>query len=473
MNFFVDASVALYFVALGGLLFSYTLEVVRVVQRFRDRRPFRPLQPTGQTLPLVTVQLPICDEYYVVDRLIDACCRLDYPRDRLDIQVLDDSTDDTTDRIARRVREHTAAGVRISHVRRGDRTGFKAGNLRHGLATARGEFLAVFDADFVPDPDFLMQTLGHFREADVGVVQCRIRHLNRDRSLLTRAQAPLGSASPIGSRHVSAGRFINLFQGSAGVIRTTSLRESGGWHTDTLTEDEDTSLRLYLCGWRCVELPLYLAGDELPERMTDFKNRVARCNAGPVQCYRKHIGASLITTTLTPSQRLSLMPALHCPWLSLPCVGLVALSSIPIAILNPALPTVVRLLPSAMVVVMLAVVSLHAHRSALLSTVLIYVGTCFRGGLGVLAGLAGARPAFNRTTKPPAAGAGESLPDRYPIRASWTTFLEGGLALVFLLAIVRAIGTGTLWFVPLHLLGFLSCAVVFLLSIREVSPWRS
>lgn len=467
----VDVWVGVYLVGLACFIFSYSLEALRGLLRLRDRVRCRAERWPDDQLPRVTVQLPVCNEYYVVERLIDACCRLDYPPDRLDIQVLDDSTDDTSGLIAGKVREHASRGVNIRHLRRTDRTGFKAGNLQHGLQSARGEFVAVFDADFLPDPGFLLKTLGHFQQTDVGLVVARVRHLNSDASLLTRSQDPFGPALETVSDRCAAGRFFNLFGGSAGVLRTTCLVEAGGWQADTLTEDQDVSIRAYLRGWRCVQLAESLAGDELQERMADFKNRVARCNTGPVECWKKHFVSAMRSRRLTPLQKLSLLPTLHCPWLSLPSVALVALASVPLVLSDDqrCWPLVFAL-PSACVVVLLAAVACSRHRVRLLGTMGLYVGTSFRGGWGTLMGLAGARTGFNRSTKLGAATSGTApVRNRYPITVNAATFLEGALAACFLTALVLAVNANNLWFVPIHLLCFLSCSMVCALSVVELT----
>src|SRR5512137_766660 len=193
-----------------------------------------------EALPRVTVQLPVFNEMYVVERLIGAVCALDYPVDRLEIQVLDDSTDETT-AIARRCVEHwRARGVDIHYVHRTNRQGFKAGALENGLATARGEFVAVFDADFVPGPEVLQKTVHHFTDERIGMVQVRWEHLNRGFSALTQAQVILLDGHFV-IEHTArnrSGRFFN-FNGTAGIWRRSTIASAGGWQHDTLTEDLD------------------------------------------------------------------------------------------------------------------------------------------------------------------------------------------------------------------------------------------
>jgi len=245
----------------------------------RSRPPAR-LDP----LPPVTVQLPIYNERYVVDRLIRAACALDYPADRLEIQVLDDSTDDTSRRAAAVVEEMRRRGHDVRHVRRGHRRGFKAGALAEGLAQARGQLVAVFDADFVPAPSFLLDLVHHFSDPRVGMVQARWGHLNREYSVLTRIQSIFLDGHFViehAARH-RAGRFFN-FNGTAGIWRRACIESAGGWQSDTLTEDLDLSYRGQMEGWEFVFLPEVVAPAELPADMDSFKTQQHRWTLGSIQ----------------------------------------------------------------------------------------------------------------------------------------------------------------------------------------------
>lgn len=239
-------------------------------------------------LPVVTVQLPVYNEIYVVERLIDAACRLDYPKDRLQIQVLDDSTDETSQRARRAVERYAGEGFDIVHLHRSNRVGFKAGALEEGLRTAKGQFVAVFDADFLPSPDFLQRVIHFFTDPSVGMVQTRWGHLNGDYSLLTKVQAMLLDAHFVlehGARSRS-GRFFN-FNGTAGIWRREAIDTSGGWQHDTLTEDLDLSYRAQLAGWRFVFVPAVVSPAELPVEMNGFKSQQHRWAKGSVQTCRK------------------------------------------------------------------------------------------------------------------------------------------------------------------------------------------
>lgn len=235
-------------------------------------------------LPAVTVQLPLYNERYVVERLVEAVCSLDYPTDRLQIQILDDSTDDTTSIARKLVRQKQSDGYDIEVIHRDDRTGYKAGALDNGLDRATGDFVAVFDADFIPDPSFLRDTIHHFTEPDIGMVQARWDYINRDYSLLTKAQAILLDGHFVlehTARHRS-GRFFN-FNGTAGIWRREAIEDAGGWEHDTLTEDLDLSYRAQMEGWSFRFLRDVEAPSELPVEMNAFKSQQHRWAKGSLQ----------------------------------------------------------------------------------------------------------------------------------------------------------------------------------------------
>lgn len=238
--------------------------------------------------PRVTVQLPLFNEMYVAERLLEAAAAIDYPRDRLQIQVLDDSTDRTRDIVARKVAVLRGRGVNIEHLHRTNRSGFKAGALAAGLRSASGEFICIFDADFVPPPDMLRRALPHFDSPGVGMVQARWGHLNRDHSLLSRAQAMQLDAHFV-IEHAArnrSGRLFN-FNGTAGVWRREAIEDAGNWQHDTLTEDLDLSYRAQVRGWRFVYLNHLEAPAELPVQIGGLKSQRHRWTKGAVQTARK------------------------------------------------------------------------------------------------------------------------------------------------------------------------------------------
>lgn len=260
--------------------------LVYLYMKHRDEQPV----PVGQfdSLPPVTIQLPLYNEMYVVDRLVDAVCQIDYPRDLLEIQVLDDSTDETREIAELAVRRHAAQGWDIKYLHREDRIGYKAGALEKGLEVARGRLVAIFDADFVPKPDFLMRTVHYFTDPKVAMVQARWGHINQDYSLLTRIQGILLDAHFVlehGARN-RGGCFFN-FNGTAGIWRREAIGDGGGWQHDTLTEDLDLSYRTQLRGWKFVFLTDHVAPAELPVEMNAFKSQQHRWAKGSIQTFLK------------------------------------------------------------------------------------------------------------------------------------------------------------------------------------------
>ena len=288
------ALLAIYYLVLGilALYGLHRLALVAVYLRTRNRSPVRPADP--EEWPLVTAQLPLYNEMYVARRLIEAACRLDYPKDRLEIQVLDDSTDETSDIVAGVVEEQRGLGIDVRHLRRADRHGFKAGALAEGLRQARGELIAVFDADFVPQPEFLKSTVPHFADPGLGMVQGSWAHINRGYSLLTRAQAILLDGHFL-IEHTARNRggcFFN-FNGTAGIWRRQAIEGPGGWQHDTLTEDLDLSYRAQLAGWRFLYLPELAVPSELPVDVNGFKGQQYRWTKGSIQTGRKLLGRIL------------------------------------------------------------------------------------------------------------------------------------------------------------------------------------
>ncbi len=284
----------LYYLVLGILALYGIHRAYLVILYLRHRKNGPRLPEEPESWPRVTVQLPLYNERYVARRLIEAVCRLDYPCDRLEIQVLDDSTDDTRDLVASLVEDYRDQGIDIVHLHREDRKGFKAGALAEGVAVAKGNLLAVFDADFVPGEDFLRRTIPHFSDPEIGMVQAAWEHLNRDYSLLTKVQA-IFLDGHFRIEHLArnrSGLFFN-FNGTAGIWRRKAIEDAGGWQHDTLTEDLDLSYRSQLAGWRFLFLPEVRVPAELPVDVKGFKSQQFRWARGSVQTARKLLGRIL------------------------------------------------------------------------------------------------------------------------------------------------------------------------------------
>ena len=260
-------------------------EGILVINALRKRKKKKP-EVASKDLPMVTIQLPLYNEKYVIERLLDSIREIEYPKEKLEVQILDDSTDETTETIREYIKKHNC---NFDLVRRDDRSGFKAGALAYGLTFAKGEFVAIFDADFVPSPKFLLETIPHFQNPKVGVVQTRWLHINENQSLLTRAQALMlnthFSIEQLG-RHNAEG-FIN-FNGTAGVWRKACIEDAGGWRADTLTEDLDLSFRAQAKGWQFEYLFNVGSPAELPSTFEAYRTQQFRWSKGAAECVRKN-----------------------------------------------------------------------------------------------------------------------------------------------------------------------------------------
>jgi cellulose synthase/poly-beta-1,6-N-acetylglucosamine synthase-like glycosyltransferase len=283
------AFLAPYF-AILAILSCYGCHRFEMIRRYLKHKKNLVTEPAGyfDQLPRVTVQLPIYNERYVIERLIERVAQLDYPKHLLQIQVLDDSTDDTHPFTEQLVSEYRAQGVPIEYHHRSNRSGFKAGALQEGMKTATGEFIAIFDADFLPPRDFLMRAIHHFADPQIGMVQTRWTYINRHYNLLTEVEAMLLDGHFIvehGARSGS-GLFFN-FNGTAGILRAKMIEDAGGWQHDTLTEDTDLSYRAQLRGWRFIYVPGIECPSELPVETYGFQVQQFRWAKGLTQCAKK------------------------------------------------------------------------------------------------------------------------------------------------------------------------------------------
>jgi cellulose synthase/poly-beta-1,6-N-acetylglucosamine synthase-like glycosyltransferase len=281
--FFIFYLAILFVFAIYGM---HRYFLLYLYYRHRHKKP----KPKAfyEQLPRVTVQLPMYNEKYVAPRLIDAVMKLDYPRNLLDIQILDDSTDDTTEIMAQKVEEARAKGFDITLIHRANRTGYKAGALQNGLKSAKGDFIAIFDADFIPNPKIFTETINFFTDPAVALVQSRWGHVNRNFSTLTEIQSIFLDGHFViehGARSRS-GRFFN-FNGTAGIWRKAAIMDSGGWQHDTLTEDLDLSYRAQLNGWRFIYVPDLVSPAELPVDMNAFKSQQHHWTKGSIQTCMK------------------------------------------------------------------------------------------------------------------------------------------------------------------------------------------
>lgn len=290
-------------------------------------------------LPKVTVQLPVYNELYVIERLIRCVCELEYPREKFEIQVLDDGNDESVELASKIIKEYQEKGINIKHVFRETRTGYKAGALAYGLEIAEGEFIAIFDADFVPNKDFLLKTIPHFYNGEkIGVVQTRWVHLNEDYSLLTKLQA-FGLDAHFRVEQVgrnSKGHFIN-FNGTAGVWRKTCIEDAGGWQSDTITEDLDLSYRAQLKGWKFTYLEKVCSPAELPAEMNALKSQQFRWTKGAAECTVKNLPKVLKQRGIGLSTKIHALFHLTNSFIFI-CVFGTAMLSVPILLVKSNFP---------------------------------------------------------------------------------------------------------------------------------------
>lgn len=286
------APVVIVYTLVMVTLISYVFNIFYLILiSLQNQKRIQPIAlDESKPLPSVTVQLPVYNEWYVVERLLDACANLNYPRGLFEIQVLDDSTDETAALVAQKVKALQQIGVDIVHIHRANRAGFKAGALANGLTLAKGEFIAIFDADFLPQKDFLLQMLPRFDHDNVAFVQARWGHLNRDYSSLTLLQSlSLDAHFAIDQLARSSANYIFNFNGTAGVWRKSAILDAGGWHADTLTEDMDLSYRAFLKGWSAKYAGDVEAPAELPVSFTAYRRQQYRWARGSLECAIKYI----------------------------------------------------------------------------------------------------------------------------------------------------------------------------------------
>jgi len=466
------------------LLFSFVQLQLAIAYRKQSRTVTPvPLMLTGQR-PIVTVQLPIFNERHVVERLIDQVARMDWPSDRFEVQVLDDSTDGTVDLAAARVQHWKAHGIDIVHIRRPDRSGFKAGALAYGTERAKGELIAVFDADFMPPTDMLQRVVPWFNDPKMGMVQTRWGHLNRGDNLLTELQA-FGLDAHFSVEQVgrnALGHFIN-FNGTAGVWRKTCIIEAGGWRSDTLTEDLDLSYRAQVKGWHFHYVEEVTSPAELPAAMNALKTQQYRWNKGAAECVVKNLPSVLRSKDVPFSTKVHAAFHLMNSTVFVSILG-TALLSVPLLLLKQTHPEF-RILFNIAVVFTFALLVLivfywTAHRERLkgwrgalrfLWTFPVFLavsmGLSLHNALAVLEGYMGHRTPFLRTPKlGNSAGKKAIARDAYWKSAiSPITLLEGAIAAYAVWGIVIGFRVGDLGLLPYHIMLAFGFGMVFYYSV--------
>ncbi|MBN1121696.1 MAG: glycosyltransferase [Anaerolineae bacterium] len=424
--------------ALGlALIGLNTLVLSALYLRYRKDRNPRPAVECEADWPPVVVQLPIYNERHVIVRLVEAINKLDYPRDRLLVQILDDSTDDTVEFAAVAAEHACAEGLQIEHIHREDREGYKAGALNVGLNRTEAPFVAIFDADFTPGPDFLRKVIPYFLEnKNLGMVQTRWAHLNTEESPLTHAQALALDAHFVveqTARHRS-GLLMN-FSGTAGIWRRECIESGGGWQSGTLSEDIDLSYRAQLKGWEFLYLPDVSAPAEIPPLMMAFKRQQSRWATGTVQCLRK-LGGRLIRSRLTAWQKLQGIIHLGGYFLH-PLMILLLLLTLPLLLMDglnnlPLAGLGLAMLGSPVQAIISQSTLYPDWKKRLLYFPLFMVmgaGIAVSNSAAVYRGFRNQTFAFRRTPKFHAQGQGSSWThSSYTLPVDWTTTIEIGLA---------------------------------------------
>ncbi|MDX2301178.1 MAG: glycosyltransferase [Microscillaceae bacterium] len=446
-----------------------------------DSSPYTPAECA------VTVQLPIYNEKYVIERLIDAVAQFDYPKELLEIQVLDDSTDETTLLLAQKKLEWQAKGINIQHIRRKSREGFKAGALAYGLELAQGQFIAIFDADFLPEKDFLKRTLPEFADEKVGVVQTRWLHLNENYSLLTQLQAfTLNAHFHIEQTGRNFGNHFINFNGTGGVWRKSCIIDAGGWEADTLTEDLDLSYRAQLKGWKFRYLPEVGTPSELPVAIQAMKTQQFRWTKGAAECTRKNLWKVWKAKNLPFSTKIHALFHLMNSFI-FPSVVFIAVMSLPILWIKVHYPVYKLLFQvGSLFLISLFFLMFYYWTSYREDTpqspfrflyflgrfflfLAVSMGFSLHNAIAVMEGYLGKKTPFVRTPK-------FNIYDRkdtwkhnqYLLKSlNLITLVEGFLALYFLGGIALGIYLDDYGLLPFHFLLSLGFGYIFIYSIRQ------
>ncbi|CAN5355995.1 glycosyltransferase family 2 protein [soil metagenome] len=481
--------VIIYFISLL-FIFLFSLGQLHLTWHYLRKKNNGPSLPSDQigevNLPKVTVQLPIYNELYVVERLLDAVTSIEYPSEKLEIQVLDDSTDETSSLIENKINQLEYKKLEIKHIKRQDRENYKAGALQHGLAEAKGDLIAIFDADFLPEKDFLFKTVMHFKDPKLGVVQTRWGHLNNDYSILTKLQAfGLDAHFSIEQKgRNKAGSFIN-FNGTGGVWRKDCIIDAGGWSADTLTEDLDLSYRAQLKGWKFRYLEEVVTPAELPILMPAIKSQQFRWNKGAAETARKNLGKVLGSKISFSNKFHAFFHLLNSSVFVFLLIA--ALLSIPMLFIKNTHPFVSSLFYTGSVFLIgffsiavfyyVATKQFHPKNTLLyfLKTFPLFLtfsmGLALHNSFAVLEGIFGFKSPFIRTPKFNITSKSDSWKgNKYiQLKISPLTLAEGVLCLYFIFGVVAGFILQDYGLIIFHLMLALGFASVFFFSLRPIN----
>ncbi len=458
------------------LLYHYGKNAEVSSQDFEDTK--------DEDLPFVTIQLPIYNELYVVERLVDNIAKFDYPKDKYEIHILDDSTDETMQIALAKVEEYKAKGFNIEHITRSNRVGYKAGALKEGTKFAKGKFLAIFDADFLPNPDFLRQTIPHFADEKVGVVQTRWEHINEDYSLITRLQAfQLNVHFTVEQMGRYNADYLLQFNGTAGIWRRECITDAGGWEADTLTEDLDLSYRAQFKGWKITFLEDITSPAELPAEMNGLKSQQHRWMKGGAETAVKLL-PTVWKSNISLGQKIHATSHLLSSSIFL-FVFFIGVSSVPLVFMLKGFDFdylgffLISLLT--IIVVYYNANVRKAWKDGLtvnnfLKFIFLFpvflalsMGLSFHNSIAVIQGLRGKKSPFVRTPKFDIKGLTDSFAkDKYHYKdINKVTIFEGLLAIYFMMAIIGAIVVGNTSFIIFHTLLAFGYSAIFFFSIKH------
>ena len=437
--------------------------------------------------PTITIQLPIYNEKYVATRLVDAVCAQDYPKEKMRIMVLDDSDDDTVNIMHQTVLKYQSQGFDISHVRRGTREGYKAGALKHAMKSTTSDFVAIFDADFIPPEWYLKKAIPHFTNSKIGLIQCRWGHVNENYSALTQAQAlNLDFHFLVEQKAKSNSHLFMNFNGTAGIWRKECIDDAGGWHTATLVEDLDLSYRAQMKGWKCLFLPDIVVDAELPVQMNGAKRQQFRWAKGSIQCAIKLLGSILLKRKITFDAKLQafiqltrhiVFPLMLIQFITLPIllaseVNLYIVSFLPAV----TLATYLAMGPGAYLLVIHKMYKKNwkAHAKALPYLLVYSIGMSVNNTVAVFDGVIGKKNEFLRTPKYGIVKNDDDWRDKaYNLPFTKTTLLELFFAVYGILGIFIAIFSNNPIFVPiigLQAVGFFYIALISFSHTRYKRP---
>jgi len=453
----------------------------------KKREAEKPLEFDGHFAPKVTIQLPMFNELYVAERIIETTAQIEYPADKFEIQVLDDSTDETKDIIAKKVAEIAATCVNIKHIHRADRTGYKAGALDCALKVAEGEFVGIFDADFIPDKEFLKKTIPYFENPKIGVVQTRWGHLNRDYSLLTQLQAfgLDGHFSVEQSGRTALGHFIN-FNGTAGVWRKSTIADAGGWQHDTLTEDLDLSYRAQMKGWKFKYLEDVVSPAELPITVSALKKQQNRWMKGGAECFKKMWKRLLFAKGVRPSDKLHGLSHLFNSSVFL-SIMIMSLLSIVVLQIKDSFSDLNVVISFGSFFIMSTIflwyyywvgyrlkkknkfVSVVSYTWMFFKYLTVIMGLTLNNTVAILEGYLGIKTSFVRTPKFNINSKHEFKGNKYDRKKiDLMTILEGILMVIFGFTCINRLIYGDLGMVPFHAMMAIGYGIIFFNSVKEL-----